>query len=92
MQVRLNRADQDLVEARLRSGQFRSAEEMISCALQLLVGQEQELERERSEIRAVLDERWQQATKPGTEWLDGEEVIAELEGEIEQHEKTRHSG
>ena len=56
---------------------------MISRALQVLIEQEQELERERSEIRALLDERWRRASKPAAESLDGEQLMAELESEID---------
>ena len=89
MEITLSRENQKLVEDRLRRGQYRSADEMIGRALRLLEEQEQELAREKREIRALLDERWKQANDPATAWLDGEQVFAELEAEIDEYEKNR---
>ena len=89
MEITLSRENQKLVEDRLRRGQFRSADEMIGRALRLLEEQEQELAREKGEIRALLDERWKQANDPATAWLDGEQVFAELEAELDEYEKNR---
>lgn len=89
MEITLSRENQKLVEDRLRRREFRSADEMIGRALRLLVEQEQELAREKREIRALLDERWKQANDPATAWLDGEQVFAELEAEIDKYEKNR---
>jgi septal ring factor EnvC (AmiA/AmiB activator) len=61
---------------------------MIGRALRLLVEQEQEIAQENREIRALLDERWKQANDPATAWLDGEQVFAELEAEIDEYEKN----
>ena len=58
MEITLSRENQKLIEDRLRRGQFRSADEMIGRALRLLEEQEQELAREKGEIRALRDERW----------------------------------
>jgi Arc/MetJ-type ribon-helix-helix transcriptional regulator len=92
MQVSLSPADKALIEARVRSGQFQTADELISRALHLLVEQEEELQREKSGIRTLLDERWLKASGPGNEWLDGEQVMAELEAEIDEYEKTDGAG
>ena len=89
MEIALSRENQELVEERLRRGEFRSADEMIGRALRLLVEQEQEIAREKREIRALLDERWKQANDPATAWLDGEQAFAELEAEIDEYEKNR---
>ena len=89
MEITLSRENQKLIEDRLRRGQFRSADEMIGRALRLLEEQEQELAREKGEIRALLDERWKQANDPATAWLDGEQVFAELEAELDEYEKNR---
>jgi Arc/MetJ-type ribon-helix-helix transcriptional regulator len=56
MDITLNRADQELIEEKLRRGEFRSADEVISRALRVLVEQGQELEKEKAEMRALLDE------------------------------------
>ena len=89
MEITLSRENQKLVEDRLRRGQFRSADEMIGRAQRLLEEQEQELAREKGEIRALLDERRKQANDPATVWLDGEQVFAELEAELDEYEKNR---
>ena len=78
-----------MVEDRLRRREFRSADEMIERALRLLVEREKEFAREKREIRALLDERGKQSKDPATVWLDGEQVFAELEAEIDEYEKNR---
>jgi Arc/MetJ-type ribon-helix-helix transcriptional regulator len=92
MDITLNRADQELIEEKLRRGEFRSADEVISRALRVLVEQGQELEKEKAEMRALLDERWRQSTLPEKEWLDGEEVMADFESAIDEYEKKRRAG
>lgn len=89
MEITLSRENQKLVEDRLRRREFRSADEMIERALRLLVEREKELAREKREIRALLDERGKQSKDPATVWLDGEQVFAELEAEIDEYEKNR---
>jgi putative addiction module CopG family antidote len=92
MDITLNRADQELIEEKLRRGEFRSADEVISRALRVLVEQEQELEKEKAEMRALLDERWRKSTLPETEWVDGEEGMADFESAIDEYEKKRRAG
>lgn len=89
MEITLSRENQKLVEDRLRRREFRSADEMIERALRLLVEREKEFAREKREIRALLDERGKQSKDPATVWLDGEQVFAELEAEIDEYEKNR---
>jgi Arc/MetJ-type ribon-helix-helix transcriptional regulator len=88
MKITLSPADQELVEQRLRSGEYRSASELMSRAPQVLVAREEEIERDRDEIRAHLDWRYEQTMDPATEWLDGEQVMEEMLARIEEFERN----
>ncbi len=78
MNVTLNLDDERLVQEKLRNGEFATAEAVVSEALQALREREQLSERERDRIRAILDERWEQANDPSTEWIDGDAAFNEL--------------
>ena len=44
-------------------------------------------ERERQDIRQLLNERWEKANAPDAKWVDGEEVFARLANKIAQHKR-----
>jgi antitoxin ParD1/3/4 len=73
---------EEAVEARLESGRYRSAEEVLREALRLLA---------LKEFQARLDESIAQAERGET--VDGEEfmarMIAELDAEIEAEERVK---
>ena len=84
MNISLGPDDQKLVEEKLATGQFGSAEAVVSEAFQALRDREELDERERQGIRQLLEERWEKANDPDAKWVDGEEVFARLANKIAQ--------
>ncbi len=74
---------QKLIEARVKSGQYQSAEDVIAAAVSLLDQQEQSGDFEPGELDRLLAEA-EQSGAP----LDGEAVFAELRSLSRQKSKA----
>lgn len=83
MNVHLTPELKKLVEARVASGRYSSASEVIRAGLRLL----EEDEQWRADVRRKIAEGVA-AAKAG-KLLDGEDVFARLEGELDDAEKNK---
>lgn len=85
MNLTLYPDDEKLIKEKLESGQYADARALISDALRALRDREESVEN----IRKLLDERWEEANDPNTEWIDGEQALARQEARVAEHKKAR---
>ena len=90
MNVQLTREAEELIRQKVESGRYNSASEVVREALRLLEEREQIDELRREEIRNTIDEGLE-ALRRG-EAVDGEEVFARLEAELDAMEERREAG
>ena len=90
MNVTLSPEHEKLVREKLQSGEFDSADALVSHALQFLVAREEEDQRNRQAIREKIDRGVEQLARG--EGVDGEQVFAELEAELDEVEQARQTG
>jgi antitoxin ParD1/3/4 len=89
MTVELKPEIEALIQKRLQSGAFSSAEEVIERALEFLSAEEDWLADNREEIAAQIQEGWDEAQRG--ELIDGERVRAEMQQFKEDWKKQRQS-
>ena len=89
MTVELRPEIEALIQKRIESGAFSSAEEVIERALEFLGAQEDWLADHRDEIAARIQEGWDEAQ--GGELTDAETVRAEMQQFKENWKKQRSS-
>jgi putative addiction module CopG family antidote len=77
MTVELKPETEALIQKRLQSGAFSSAEEVIERALEFLSAEEDWLADNRYQIAAQIQEGWDEAQRG--EWTGGENVRAEMQ-------------
>ncbi len=90
MNVTLSPEHEKLVKEKLQSGEFDSADALVGHALQFLVAREEEDRRHRQAIREKIDRGIEQLDRG--EGIDGEQVFAELEAELDEAEASRQTG
>ena len=90
MNVTLSSEHEKLVREKLRCGEFDSADALVAHALESLVVREQEDQRHRQAIREKIDRGIEQLAHG--EGVDGEQVFAELEAELDEIEAARPTG
>ena len=90
MNVTLSPEHEKLVREKLQSGEFDSADALVGHALQFLVAREEADQRHRQEIREKIDRGIEQLERG--EGVDGEQVFAELEAELDEAEQARQTG
>ena len=90
MNVTLSPEHEKLVREKLQSGEFDTADALVGHALQFLVEREEEDQRQRQEIREKIDRGIEQLARG--EGVDGEQVFAELEAELDEAEAARQTG
>lgn len=78
-----------LIQKRLQSGAFSSAEEVIERALEFLNAEEDWLADNRDQIAAQIQAGWEEAQRG--ELTDGENVRAEMQQFKEDWKKQRRS-
>jgi len=78
-----------LIQKRLQSGAFSSAEEVIERALEFLSAEEDWLADNRDAIATQIQEGWDEAQRG--ESIDGESVRAEMQQFKEDWKKQRRS-
>jgi antitoxin ParD1/3/4 len=77
MNVHLTPELEQLVQAKVKSGRYNSASEVVREALCLLEERDQLMELRKEAIRHKIDEGWESLRR--SEGVDGEEFFAELE-------------
>lgn len=87
MTVELKPEIEALIQKRLQSGAFSSAEEVIERALEFLSAEEDWLADNRETIAAQIQEGWDEAQRG--ELIDGESVRAEMQQFKEDWKKQR---
>jgi antitoxin ParD1/3/4 len=87
MTVELKPETEALIQERLRTGAFSSAEEVIERALEFLSAEEDSLGDNRVEIAAQIQEGWDEAQRG--ELTDEENVRAEMQQFKEDWKKQR---
>ena len=87
MTVELKPEIEALIQKRLQSGTFSSAEEVIERALELLSAEEDWLADNRDEIATQIQEGWDEAQQG--ELTDGQNVRAEMQ-QFKEDWKKRH--
>jgi antitoxin ParD1/3/4 len=84
--VQLTPELEELVQSKVKSGRYRSANEVVRQALLLLEQLDQDFTNRKDEIREQIEEGWQ-AAKRG-ELVDGDEVFDRIEAELEAMERS----
>jgi putative addiction module CopG family antidote len=87
MTVELKPEIEALIQKRLQSGAFSSAEEVIERALEFLSAEEDWLADNRGEIAAQIQDGWDEAQRD--ELSDGESVRAEIQQFKEDWKRQR---
>ena len=87
MNVSLTPGLEKLVQAKVASGRFHSASEVVEEALHLLEQQEIDRETHLQELRARMDEGL--ASLDRGEWVDGEEFMQRMLDELDLEEANR---
>lgn len=90
MNVSLTPELEKLVQAKIASGRFHSANEVVEEALHLLEQQEIERETDLKELQARMDEALAQADRG--EVVDGEEFMQRMVDELDLEEANRKAG
>ncbi|HEY3329018.1 MAG TPA: type II toxin-antitoxin system ParD family antitoxin [Capsulimonadaceae bacterium] len=86
MNVNLTPELEDIVHAKVRTGRYNSASEVVREALRLMDERDQDKAIRRAEIRRKIDEGWASATAGSLH--TGDEVFAELEAQLDAVERT----
>ncbi len=87
MDVSLSPELEKLVQAKIESGRFRSASEVVEEALHLLDERESDRETQLKELRARMDEALAEADRG--EVVDGEEFMQRMLDELDREEANR---
>ena len=90
MNVKLTHELEELIQKKVASGRYNSASEVVHEPLRLLEEREQFDELRREDIRNKIDEGLG-ALRRG-EAVDGEEVFARLDAELDAMEECREAG
>ena len=86
MNVHLTPELEQLVQSKVKSGRYNSANEVVSEALRLLDHRDELFTLHKEEIREQIEEGWQ-AAKRG-ELVDGDEVFDRIDSELEALERA----
>ena len=86
MSVVLSPDVQRLIEERLRSGSYESADHLILEALESLRGRDDGLEAHKGAWREELDRRYKDAAAGDVEWVAGDDAARRL---AERHRASR---
>jgi len=90
MNVSLTPELEKLVQAKIESGRFRSASEVVEKALRLLEQQEIDRETALKELHARMDQALEEADRG--EVVDGEEFMQQMLDELDLEEANRKAG
>lgn len=90
MNVSLTPELEKLVQAKVESGRFHSASEVVEEALHLLDERESDRETHLKELRARMDEALAEADRG--EVVDGEEFMQRMLDELDLEEANRKAG
>ena len=90
MNVSLTPELEKLVQAKIASGRFHSASEVVEEALHLLEQQEIDRETDLQELRSRMDEALAEADRG--EVVDGEEFMQRMLDELDLEEANRKAG
>lgn len=88
MNVNLTPELEELVHAKVRTGRYNSASEVVREALRLMEDRDQMKAAQRDEIRRKIDEGW--ASAFAGRLHDGDDVFAELEARLDAMERVGH--
>jgi antitoxin ParD1/3/4 len=77
---------EQLVQARVKSGRYGSASEVVREALELLQQRDEVLSVRKDEVRRQIEEGWQSAKRG--EFVDGGEAFDQIDAELEIMERA----
>ncbi len=88
MNVNLTPELEQLVHAKVHTGRYNSASEVVREALRLMEERDQIKAIQKDEIRRKIDEGW--ASAQAGRLHDGDQVFAELEAQLDEMERNGH--
>ena len=86
MAIHLTPEFEQLIENKVRSGSYKSANEVIAEALRLLEQRDRIFANGNDGIRAKIEQGWQSAQRG--ELVDGDEVFDRIDTELEGRERA----
>ncbi len=86
MNVNLTPELENIVHAKVRTGRYNSASEVVREALRLMDERDQARAMHQAVIRRKIDEGW--ASASSGKLLSGEDVFAELEAKLDEMERS----
>ncbi len=90
MNVSLDERFERLVKAKVRSGRYRSARQVVQSALELLDTQEKDDKTKLAELRALVQEGVDAANRGEVMPLDLNDLLAQAHAEHAARRKRRH--
>jgi antitoxin ParD1/3/4 len=86
MAIHLTPECENLIESKVKSGIYKSADDVIAEALRLLEQRDRVFAVNKDELRAQIEEGWQSARRG--ELVDGGEVFDRIDAELEGRERA----